>query len=122
MRLYGKPKSIVSDNGTEFTNRAILKWADENDVDCHYIDPGKPVQNAFIKSFNGSLGDEMLNEEIFDTLEDARRKLALWKYDYNQVRPHSSLANRPPAQARWSGYRFGYRKDGCARSQRSEIA
>ena len=91
VRLYGKPKSIVSDNGTEFTSRAILKWADENDVDCHYIDPGKSVQNAFIKSFNGSLGDEMLNEEIFDTLEDARRKLALWKYDGVDASSHSGI-------------------------------
>lgn len=100
VRLYGKPKSIISDNGTEFTSRAILKWADENHVDWHYIEPGKPVQNAYIESFNGSLRDELLNEEIFNTLEDARRKLALWRYDYNEVRPHSSLENRPPAQAR----------------------
>ena len=94
MRIYGKPACIVSDNGTEFTSRAILKWADKNGVPWHYIDPGKPQQNAFIESFNGSLRDELLNEEIFDTLDDARRKLALWRYDYNTVRPHSSLATR----------------------------
>ena len=69
-------------------------------VSWHYIDPGKPQQNAFIESFNGSLRDELLNEEIFDTLDDARRKLALWRYDYNAVRPHSSLANQTPQQAR----------------------
>ena len=62
--------------------------------------PGKPQQNGFIESFNGSLRDELLNEEIFDTLDDARRKLALWRYDYNNVRPHSSLGNQTPAQAR----------------------
>ena len=100
VRLYGKPKSIVSDNGTEFTRRAILKWADENGVTWHYIDPGKPQQNAFIESFNGSLRDELLNEEMFDTLDDARRKLAIWRYDYNNVRPHSSLGNKTPAEAR----------------------
>ena len=100
VRLYGKPKSIVSDNGTELTSRAILRWADENGVDWHYIDPGKPQQNAFIESFNGSLRDELLNEELFDNLDDARRKLALWRYDYNTDRPHSSLANRTPQQAR----------------------
>ena len=83
VRLYGKPASIVSDNGTEFTSRAILKWANDNNVDWHCIDPGKPQQNAFIESFNGSLRDELLNEELFDSLEDARRKLALWRYDYN---------------------------------------
>ena len=86
--------------GTEFTSRAILKWAGDNDVDWHYIDPGKPQQNGFIESFNGSLRDELLNEEIFDTLDDARRKLALWRYDYNNVRPHSSLGNQTPAEAR----------------------
>ncbi|WP_156309884.1 IS3 family transposase [Novosphingobium sp. AAP93] len=100
VRLYGKPACIVSDNGTEFTSRAILKWASENKVEWHYIDPGKPQQNAFIESFNGSLRDELLNEELFDSLADARRKLAVWRYDYNNVRPHSSLGNRTPAQAR----------------------
>lgn len=100
VRIYGKPASIVSDNGTEFTSRAILKWANENSVDWHYIDPGKPQQNAFIESFNGSLRDELLNEELFDNLEDVRRKLALWRYDYNNVRPHSSLGNQAPAAAR----------------------
>lgn len=100
VRLYGKPDSIVSDNGTEFTSRAILQWANEAQVNWHYIAPGKPQQNAFIESFNGSLRDECLNEELFDTLEEARRKLALWRYDYNHVRPHSSLNNQAPKQAR----------------------
>lgn len=100
VRLYGKPGSIVSDNGTEFTSRAVLDWANRNGVTWHYIDPGKPQQNAYIESFNGSLRDELLNEEIFDSLADARRKLALWRYDYNNVRPHSSLNNQTPAAAR----------------------
>ncbi len=100
VRLYGKPVSIVSDNGTEFISRAILKWANDNGVEWHYIDPGKPQQNAFIESFNGSLRDELLNEDIFDSLYDARRKLALWRYDYNNARPHSSLGNQTPAEAR----------------------
>jgi len=98
----------LDERGTEFTSRAILKWASENRVEWHYIDPGKallskvegPQQYAFIESFNGSLRDELLNEELFDSLADARRKLAVWRYDYNNVRPHSSLANRTPAQAR----------------------
>jgi putative transposase len=100
VRLYGKPACIVSDNGTDFTSRAVLKWANDNQVEWHYIDPGKPQQNAFIESFNVSLRDELLNEELFDSLPDARRKLALWRYDYNNVRPHSSLGNRTPVQAR----------------------
>jgi putative transposase len=86
--------------GTEFTSRAILEWAAKNEIEWHYIDPGKPQQNGFIESFNGSLRDEFLNEELFDSLADARRKLAIWRYDYNHVRPHSSLGNRTPAQAR----------------------
>ena len=100
VRVYGKPSSIVSDNGTEFTGRAILKWANENDVEWHYIDPGKTQQNGFIESINGSLRDELLKQEWFDSLDDARRKLALWRYDCNQVRPHSSLENQTPAEAR----------------------
>ncbi len=98
LRYLGAAQAIIASEpapfrrcyGTEFTSRAILKWADENTVPWHYIDPGKPQQNAFIESFNGSLRDELLNEEIFDSLDDARRKLALWRYDYNAVRPHSS--------------------------------
>ena len=100
VRIYGKPACIVSDNGTEFTSKAILKWANENAVEWHYIDPGKPQQNGYIESFNGSLRDKCLNEEIFDSLIDARRTLALWRYDYNHVRPHSSLGNQTPAEAR----------------------
>lgn len=100
VRIYGKPDCIVSDNGTEFTSSAILRWADENQVAWHYIDPGKPQQNGFIESFNGSLRDELLNEELFDSLPDARRKLARWRYDYNHIRPHSALGNLAPAQAR----------------------
>ena len=100
VRLHGRPACIVSDNGTEFTSRAILQWASKNKVEWHYIDPGKPQQNGFIESLNGSLRDELLNEELFDSLADARRKLAIWRYDYNHVRPHSSLGNRTPAQAR----------------------
>ena len=100
VRIYGKPACVVSDNGTEFTSKAILKRANENGVEWHYIDLGKPQQNGYIESFNGSLRDECLNEEIFESLADARRKLALWRYDYNHIRPHSSLGNQTPAEAR----------------------
>ena len=100
IRIYGKPACIASDNGTEFTSKAILKWANDNKVEWRYIDPGKPQQNGYIESVNGSLRDECLNEETLDSLADARRTLALWRYDYNDVRPHSSLANKTPAEAR----------------------
>ena len=100
VRIHGKPACIVSDNGTEFTSKAILKRANDNKVEWHCIDPGKPQRNGYIESFNGSLRDECLNEEIFDSLADARRTLALWRYDYNTVRPHSPLDNQTPAEAR----------------------
>jgi putative transposase len=100
VRLYGKPQTIVSDNGTELTSRAILRWQNDTGVSWHYIAPGKPTQNAFIESFNARLRDELLNEEAFDTLNDARRKLARWRYDYNTVRPHSALGGSTPLEAR----------------------
>ena len=99
---YGKPQTIVSDNGTELTSRAILKWQNETGVAWHYIVPGKPQQNAFIESFNGRLRDELLNEEVFDTLEGARNALKRWRDDYNHVRPHSSLGGLTPATVRTS--------------------
>ena len=100
MAITSKQRFFPTCYGTEFTSRAILKWADKSGVDWHYIDPGKPQQNAYIESFNGSLRDELLNEELFDSLPDARRKLGQWRHDYNHVRPHSSLGNQTPAQAR----------------------
>ena len=91
-----EPESIVSDNGTELTSRAILAWSQERGIDWHYIAPGKPTQNAFIESFNGKLRDELLNETIFITLEHARHALARWKDDYNLIRPHSAIGNIAP--------------------------
>lgn len=92
----GKPSAIVSDNGTEFTSTAILRWSEIQRVDWHYIAPGKPQQNAFVESFNGRLRDECLNETLFSSLPQARSVLAAWRADYNQTRPHSSLGNLPP--------------------------
>jgi putative transposase len=95
--LRGTPLTIVSDNGTELTSMAILGWSQEAHIEWHYIAPGKPTQNAFIESFNGRLRDELLNETLFRSLDHAREALALWKDDYNTIRPHSSLGNLPPA-------------------------
>lgn len=95
--MRGRPQTIVSDNGTEFTSMAILRWSQETQIEWHYIAPGKPTQNAFIESFNGRLRDELLNETLFGSLGHAREALALWKDDYNEVRPHSSIGNIPPA-------------------------
>jgi len=96
----GKPGMIVSDNGTEFTSTAILRWNQDRQVDWHYIAPGKPQQNAFVESFNGRLRDECLNETLFISLRHARAVLAEWRQDYNEVRPHSSLGGATPAQIR----------------------
>ena len=98
MEMRGKPRMVVSDNGTELTSNAILKWADERRVEWHYIAPGKPMQNGFVESFNGRLRDECLNEHLFDNLTHARRIIAAWKADYNHERPHSSLGGLTPAE------------------------
>ena len=83
--------------GTELTGMAILRWSQSMQVEWHYIAPGKPQRNAFIESFNGRLRDELLNETIFTSLAHVREALAIWKDDYNTIRPHSALGNLPPA-------------------------
>ncbi|MCA1458895.1 IS3 family transposase [Bradyrhizobium sp. BRP22] len=94
----GKPKMVVSDNGTELTSNAILTWADQSRVAWHYIAPGKPTQNAFIESFNGRLRDELLNETLFTSLAQARVELGHWRIDYNDTRPHSRLGWKTPSE------------------------
>lgn len=95
----GPPRLIVSDNGPEMTSQAVLRWANRSGVAWHYIAPGKPQQNAFVESFIGRLRDELLNEQVFDSLGHARRLLAAWQSDYNHVRPHSAHGGLPPATA-----------------------
>jgi putative transposase len=87
----GKPKTIVSDNGTELTSNAILRWTDDHKVAWHYIAPGKPVQNAFAESFIGRLRDELLNETLFRSLPHARAILDAWRADYNPASQHPSV-------------------------------
>jgi putative transposase len=94
--IRGCPAMIVSDNGTELTGMAILRWSQDRQIEWHYIAPGKPQQNAFIESFNGRLRDELLNETLFSSLAHAREVLSFWKDDYNTVRPHSGLGNLTP--------------------------
>jgi putative transposase len=89
------PRVVVSDNGTELTSGAVLRWATGR-LDWHYIEPGKPVQNAFVESFNSKLRDECLNEHVFLTLAEARETIDAWRYDYNHRRPHSSLGALTP--------------------------
>ena len=91
IRQRGRPGTIVSDNGTEYTSNAVLAWADGTGVGWHYIAPGKPQQNGFNESFNGRLRDELLNETLFRSLPHARAVLEAWRRDYNERRPHSKL-------------------------------
>ena len=92
----GAPVSITVDNGTEFYSRAMEAWAYQYGVQLDFIRPGRPVENGYIESFNGRLRDECLNVQVFFALADVREKLELWRQDYNQVRPHSSLGDHPP--------------------------
>ena len=92
----GKPVTIVSDNGTEMTSRAILDWVNRTGVGWHSIAPGKPQQNGLVESFNGRFRDECLNEEVFSSLAEARVVIERWRRDYNQVRPHCAHAGLTP--------------------------
>ena len=94
----GKPKTVVSENGTEMTSMAVLRWCQETGVEWHYIAPGKPQQNGFVESFNGRFRDECLNETLFTGLSEARTAISAWKEDYNRHRPHSSLGNVTPRE------------------------
>jgi len=94
------PKRIQVDNGSEFISKVLDKWAYENKVVLDFSRPGKPTDNPFIESFNGSFRDECLNSHWFLSLDDAREKIETWRKDYNTFRPHSSLENMTPEEYR----------------------
>jgi putative transposase len=94
----GYPLAVRTDNGPEFTSRAFMAWANSHGVRHILIEPGRPMQNGYIESFNGKFRDEHLNEQWFETLQQARSATAIWRQDYNEVRPHSSLGRIPPAR------------------------
>ena len=98
IELHGKPKTIVMDNGPEFTCRALDEWAWSRGIALHWIDPGKPVQNAYVESFNGRFREECLDQHHFVSLDDARALIAGWRDDYNTIRPHTSLRGRSPEE------------------------
>ena len=93
----GIPEHIRSDNGPEFTAKAVRGWLNRLGVKTLFIEPGSPWENGYIESFNGKLRDELLNREIFTTLAEAKVLIEQWRREYNQVRPHSSLGYRPPS-------------------------
>ncbi len=95
--LRGIPEHIRSDNGPEFTAKAVRRWLNRVGVKTLFIEPGSPWENGYVESFNSKLRDELLNGEVFTTLTEARILIEQWRREYNQVHPHSSLGYRPPA-------------------------
>ena len=94
----GLPKGIICDNGSEYISKAMDQWSYRNDVELKFIQPGKPMQNGFIESFNGRLRDECLNQHWFETLEQAKQIIELWRVEYNTDRPNKALRNRTPEE------------------------
>lgn len=94
----GYPREILSDNGPEFAGLVLNQWAYEKRVIQQFIQPGKPMQNGYVESFNGKLRDECLNEHWFRTVREAQRIIEAWRLNYNQIRPHSALNNMTPSE------------------------
>ncbi len=97
-RFRGYPRAVRTDNGPEFTSRVFIAWAQQHGIVHLLIEPGRPMQNGYIESFNGKFRDECLNEHWFTSLAQAREVIGEWRRDYNEVRPHSSCGRIPPAQ------------------------
>lgn len=97
-RFRGYPAAVRTDNGPEFTSRAFIAWTQRHHIRHLLIEPGKPMQNGYIESFNGKFRDECLNDHWFQSLQQARAEIAIWRRDYNEVRPHSSIGRIPPAR------------------------
>jgi putative transposase len=110
----GRPEAIRCDNGPELTSRHFLAWCVEREIELVHIQPGKPTQNARVESFNGRLREECLNLSWFQNLFDARRKIAAWRKEYNEERPHSSLGYRTPKEFAEQAKSTSYGKDGDA--------
>ncbi len=95
---HGLPKTIVCDNGPEFTGTELDEWAYAHGVTLDFIEPGKPTQHAFIESFNGTFREECLNEHWFVSLAEAQQTIEAWRIEYNTERPHSRLHDRTPRE------------------------
>lgn len=96
----GLPETLMMDNGSEFTSKAMILWCKNEGINMHFIDPGKPVQNAYIESFNGKFRDECLNLHWFESINEARDVIERWRDEYNTIRPHSSLGHVVPVEFR----------------------
>lgn len=101
VRCRGAPKYLFADNGAEFTGHLVDLWAYHHGTRIDFSRPGKPTDNAFIETFNGSLRDECLNIHWFETIAEARRLIEAWRIDYNESRPHMALGNIPPSEYAW---------------------
>jgi len=97
---HGHPSSLLMDNGAEFTGTALDRWSYRHGVKVNFIEPGKPMQNGYVESFNGKFRDECLNEHWFLSVGEARAIIEAWRVDYNEMRPHSSLSNLTPSAYR----------------------
>ena len=102
---WGLPQLIFVDNGPEFRSKELDRWCSTRGIKLHFIDPGKPIQNAYIESFNGKFREECLNQNHFMSLLDAEQLIHIWREEYNHVRPHSSLKGLTP-------YEFAKKKGG----------
>ena len=96
VKFRGAPQAITTDNGPEFAGKALELWTHDCGIAHTFIRPGKPVENAYIESFNGRVQDECLNLHWFQSLDQARLILTAWRHDYNDIRPHTSLGSRTP--------------------------
>jgi transposase InsO family protein len=121
MAERGQPGSIRCDNGPEFTSRHFLDWGMERKIEVVHIQPGKPTQNARVESFRGRLGEKCLNVSWFQNLFDARRKIAAWRTEYNEERPHSSLGYLAPKEYA-ALETMNYGKDACQKKASLESA
>ena len=119
IEMYGKPWQMVMDNGPEFTSRALLEWATRRGIVLVWIEPGKPIQNAYAESFNSRFRDECLNQHHFTTLDDARALIESWRQDYNTVRPHTSLGGETPE--RFLELWAEAASSGCSRGRQSQL-
>ena len=97
----GVPVHLRSDNGSEFIAKMLRGWLERLQVKPLFIEPGSPWENGYIESFNGKMRDELLNREIFYSLQEAQILIKRWRKEYNYIRPHSSLGYRPPAPQAW---------------------
>jgi transposase InsO family protein len=99
--LKGVPVHLRSDNGPEFKAKMLRKWLSKLNVGTLFIEPGSPWENGYVESFNGRMRDELLDREVFYTVKEAKHLIEMWRWEYNHVRPHSSLGYKPPAPAAW---------------------